>query len=239
MPAYNEEGCIEEVTRGWLSALELVAGDGLKMVVVNDGSRDKTGAILDQVAAGEARLKIVHQSNAGHGAALLNAYKTALSLNPTWVFHVDSDDQFLPRDFTLLWQRRNEAKFLMGQRAKRFDAFHRLVITKILLFFNILLFGARLRDANIPYRLIRADYLKKLLSVIPGDVFAPNIFLAVLAYKDGNLAREIPVEHRDRRTGQVSIVKWRLIKACLRCVKELVVFRINLRRSLIALKESA
>src|SRR4051812_47597585 len=103
MPAYNEEGCITEVVSGWLNELGAIPGADVRMVVVNDGSRDKTGQLLDQLASRESRLIVVHQENGGHGKALRNAYEQALRANPDWVFHVDSDDQFMPRDFEQLW----------------------------------------------------------------------------------------------------------------------------------------
>ncbi|MCO6432075.1 MAG: glycosyltransferase family 2 protein [Deltaproteobacteria bacterium] len=237
MPAYNEEGCIAEVVKRWLGEISLIPDAAVEMIVVNDGSRDSTGEILDSIAAHEPQLIVVHQKNGGHGTALLRAYREALQRNPDWVFHVDSDDQFLPQDFVKLWSRRGESQFIMGRRAVRHDAFHRLVITRILLLFNMLIFGAFLKDANVPYRLIKGSYLRKLLGVLPQDVFAPNIFLAVLARKDGQDLMEIPVGHRDRETGKVSIVRWRLIKACLRCVRELFLFRAGLSSSLHRLRQ--
>ena len=239
MPAYNEEGCIDEVIKNWIDYLSRMPGVEFRFIVVNDGSRDRTGEILDGLAKSESRLSVVHQENGGHGKALLTAYRAALALGPDWVFHVDSDDQFKPEDLGTLWAERNKAPFSMGIRAERHDAFHRLVITRILILFNLFIFGTYLRDANIPYRLIKADYLKRLLDLFPNDVFAPNIFLAVLAKKDGNLVQTTPVNHRDRHSGKVSIVRWRLIKACLRCVRELFVFRLSMPQKLRELKAAS
>jgi glycosyltransferase involved in cell wall biosynthesis len=232
MPAYNEEGCIEQVVKTWLRAIPATGASSGVLVVVNDGSRDRTGAILDSLASQEPHLVVVHQVNGGHGKALRTAYDKAVELDARWVFHVDSDDQFEASDLKLLWERRQESHFILGFRRSRHDAFHRLVITRILRALNFLLFGAWLRDANIPFRLIRGQYLKILLSSISPTVFAPNIFLAVLAVKDGQNVMSIPVTHRERETGKVSIVRWRLIKACLRCVRELIEFRLRLRPAL-------
>lgn len=236
MPAYNEEGCIREVVRSWLQTLGDLDVVGGRLVVVNDGSRDETGDILDQLGAENQALRVVHQKNGGHGRALRNAYEQALLLQPEWVFHVDSDDQFNNDDLRLLWNERTRSKFLIGYRKKRHDAMHRLVITRILRLVGFLFFGAWLRDSNIPFRLIEGRYLKALLEQVPPTVFAPNIFLAVLARRDGQDLMEIPVEHRDRRTGKVSIVRWRLIKACLRCVRELFEFRLALGGKLRSLR---
>jgi len=226
MPAYNEEGCVEAVVSAWLAATAGLPGS--RVIVVDDGSRDRTGAVLDALAAREPRLSVLHQANAGHGAALRRAYEAALGTRLPWVFHVDSDDQFSPQDFAALWAVRRSSRFLLGCRKVRHDAPHRLVISKTLKLLNFALFGVWVPDCNIPFRLIRSDFLAKLLAEIPAGVFAPNVFLAVLAAKAGEDLGSRPVSHRDRATGQVSIIRWGLVKACLRSARELAAFRLRL-----------
>ena len=229
MPAYNESGCIEAVTNSWLSSFNKLNIQDAKLIVVNDGSKDNTGEILDKAAESDSRLMVVHQQNGGHGNALMNAYKKSLEFSPQWVFHVDSDDQFKPDDLTKLWSKRNESKFILGYRAVRHDAFHRLVITKILVLINFFLFRVFLKDSNVPFRLIKGEYLRRLINLLPAGVFAPNIFLTVLAARDGQNLMHIPITHEDRKTGQVSIVKWKLIKVCIRSAKELYLFSLALK----------
>src|SRR6478672_4624446 len=106
MPAYNEQDCIEAVLRAWTDEFERLFGAKYRIVVVNDGSRDRTGEILDAIAEGHKRVIVLHQANAGHGAALLNSYHYATGLDTEYVFHVDSDDQFRPSDFATLWELR-------------------------------------------------------------------------------------------------------------------------------------
>lgn len=231
MPAYNESECIETVVSTWRETLKGVVGDAFKMVVVNDGSKDNTGTLLDALSRKFSELVVIHQKNAGHGAALMTAYREAVKLDAAYVFHVDSDDQFDVSDFKKLWGRRAETPFILGFRKKRFDAFHRLVITNVLRTLLFVIFQVWIKDANIPFRLIKRDYLAELLRKIPSSVFAPNIFLAVAARFDRNQTLDIPVHHRDRRTGEVSIVRMGLIKACVRSARELVSFRLLLGKA--------
>mgnify|MGYP001321899673 CR=1 FL=1 len=221
MPAYNEEGCIVPVVSAWRDELARLFGADFRLVVVNDGSRDNTGKLLDQLAATESRLIVIHQKNSGHGGALLRAYHEAVALSPDFVFHVDSDDQFKPADFSRLWFRRHESPCILGYRSVRHDALHRLVITRILRVVLLALYGRYLKDSNVPFRLLRTDFLAEALAIIPPETFAPNIFLAVLGARIDADLMHLPVSHEDRKTGTVSIVRWKLIRVCFRCVGEL------------------
>jgi dolichol-phosphate mannosyltransferase len=238
IPVYNESDCIEEVIRIWGDFIHghFLANENFKIIVVNDGSKDLTPQILDKLSIELEYLRVIHQKNGGHGNAVLNGYKAAAQMNPNWVFQVDSDNQFLPDDFPKLWKEKAKSNFILGYRAKRYDDANRLIITRIVRLINLALFGVYIIDSNIPYRLIKGDYLPKLLNVLPGYPFAPNIFLAVLAKKDGNDLMSIPVTHKERETGQVSIIKWNLLKVCFRTAKELAQLSLGLKSKLKSLK---
>lgn len=234
MPAYNEAACIAEVIDKWGSLAKQVSS--FAMIVVNDGSKDNTGPILDSLAPSHPWLTVIHQQNGGHGRALRRAYDEAVLKSPQWVFQVDSDDQFIPEDFPKLWTVRNESLFLLGYRKERHDDPVRLVITRVLRVLLALAASRYVPDSNIPFRLIRGDYLKKLLPLIPNGVFAPNILLSLLAARDGQDLKSIPVHHKARQTGTNSLFRWGLFKACFRCAKELIKFRMALGDSLKSLK---
>jgi dolichol-phosphate mannosyltransferase len=230
MPAYNEQECISPVVQAWYKEFQTLFGSSFRMIVVNDGSRDRTGDILDGLSRSLSGLTVIHQKNGGHGVALLTGYRAAAEIvEASFVFHVDSDDQFRTEDFRKLWDQRQKSKFILGWRAARHDALHRLVITRILRMAIFAVFGVWLKDSNVPFRLIESRYLAALLKVMPDGVFAPNIFLAILAAKDGQDLMHIPVHHEDRKTGTVSIVRWKLIKVCFRSLQELFQFRIRLK----------
>lgn len=232
IPVYNEEECIAEVISSWDTFLNDFLGDNYTILLINDGSKDNTPAILDSLKPKFKNLQVVHQVNGGHGNAVLNGYHKILEYNTEWVFQVDSDNQFAPEDFPKLWNARNESNFLLGYRQKRYDDFNRLIITRIVRVLNFMLFRCYIPDANIPYRLIKTDYLKKLLSILPDQPFAPNIFLSVLAKRDGNDVKNIPVTHKERETGQVSIIKMTLLKVCIRSAKELINFSMSINSRL-------
>lgn len=230
MPAYNEEDCIEKVVESWTDFLKKkFPNDKTTLIVINDGSKDSTGEILNKLSATNSRLTVINQKNGGHGNAVVNGYKKAVELESQHIFQTDSDDQFVTDDFDKLWSKRKESKFILGYREIRHDATVRLFITKVLRGTISTIYGTFILDSNIPFRLIEGNFLKKLLQQLPDpEPFAPNIFLAVMAKKSGQKLFDIPITHKDRETGTVSIVKWNLWKVCIRSFKELLNFRIEL-----------
>lgn len=199
--------------------------------MINDGSSDSTPDILRKLSDSNSELKYQTQSNQGHGAALRNGYDWALQLNPQWIFHVDSDDQFKYEDFPQLWNNRGSSPALYGIRSNRNDPFHRIVISRILRLIIFFTFGVWIPDANVPYRLMSKGFLESALIHIPKDFFAPNIFISLFAFSYKNKIPVYPVSHIERQTGQISLPSSRLIKACLKSFLELIKFRIKFSSS--------
>jgi glycosyltransferase involved in cell wall biosynthesis len=103
MPAYNEEECMADVVKIWSDLLDTeFAGENTRLIVVNDGSRDNTGKILDEIQPQYPKLIVVHQPNGGHGNAVVHAYRKAVEIGAEYVFQTDSDDQFIPEDVKTL-----------------------------------------------------------------------------------------------------------------------------------------
>ncbi len=238
MPAYNEEEVIELVVDQWTSMLAReFPTETTRLIVVNDGSRDRTGAILDSIKPRFPKLMVVHQPNGGHGNAVVNGYRQAVAIDSEYVFQTDSDDQFVTEDFRKLWAKRDQSPFILGYREERYDAPARLVITRILRMSIALIYGTYIKDSNIPFRLIRGSFLKKLLAQLPDPTpFAPNIFLAVMAKKAGFNTFDLPITHKERITGTVSILRWKLLKVCFQSFGELAQFRLDLGRKVKALR---
>jgi dolichol-phosphate mannosyltransferase len=240
MPAYNEQDCIEKVVSNWTDFLAArFPNDATTLLVINDGSKDKTGELLDTLKATNPRLTVVHQKNGGHGNAVVNGYRQAVALGSEYVFQTDSDDQFVTDDFDKLWEKRHMSDFILGYREERHDATVRLFITRVLRGTISAVYGTYILDSNIPFRLIKGSFLKKLLAQLPDpEPFAPNIFLAVMAKKSGQELYNIPITHKDRETGTVSIVKWNLWKVSIRSFRELLRFRMDLNDKVKAIRST-
>jgi glycosyltransferase involved in cell wall biosynthesis len=220
MPAYNEEDCIASVVREWRTALAAAIPDFV-LIVLDDGSTDGTAAVLSAFA-GDNRISVVSKRNEGHGPTILRGYRTAVSI-ADWVFQVDTDDEIPARDFALLWERREEYDALIGsRRASRRQDVSRWVVSAISRLVVRVLYGGRVADVNAPFRLVRSRILAPIIEAIPEDTFAPNLLISGALSRGRIALTNVPVQHVDRRTGTVSIARFRLLRAAARSLAQTV-----------------
>jgi glycosyltransferase involved in cell wall biosynthesis len=228
MPAYNEEGAIEDAVREVREHV-LHGLPGAELLVVDDGSRDRTGEILDRLAAEDPRVSVIHQRNGGHGRALRTGLDAARG---EYVFLVDSDRQIPIEAFPPLWELARGRDGAFGIRTNRHDPRLRLMLTAVIRAALRSLFDAPLRDANVPFKILRRSAWLEARELIPEDTLAPSLFLAVFARRRGLDIAERDVPHRERETGVVSIRRWKLLKFCTRAFLQLLAFHRRLRRHL-------
>lgn len=227
MPVYNEEqviaGVVEDVRRRVLDRL-----DDAHLIIVDDHSTDSTPKILEELARDDPRVKIDHAPvNRGHGPTLRRGLELA---SGAWIFHLDSDDEVPVEDFWKLWDRRDQADLVLGVRAPRGGPRHRVVLSRVVAATVSLLAGRRLRDPNVPCKLIRERAWRSVAPLIPGDAPAPSILLCLAASLRGWRIVQVPVTHRARRFGTSSLRQLRLFAFALRAAGGLATFRVRLRR---------
>lgn len=226
MPAYNEEGAIALAVAEVRDHVFRTVPDA-ELIVVDDGSRDRTGAILDDMAKTEPRLRVIHRPNGGHGPALRTGLEAARG---EYLFLIDSDRQIALDAFPSLWDEARRRDGVFGVRIVRHDPRLRLLLTGVVRQALRLLFGVRLQDANVPCKIVRRSVWLRVRDLIPEDTLAPSLFLAVSMRRLGFDVCERPVTHRERQTGVVSIRRWKLFKFCARAFRQLLVFRSRLSR---------
>lgn len=211
MPAYNEQETVEAVINQWYPVVEQT-GPESRLVVVNDGSKDRTAEILQRCARTRPQLVALDKPNSGHGATVLYAYRYALERGADYVFQTDSDGQTLPEEFGLFWAQRADYDLLIGQRCHRQDGFSRVVVTKVLRIVLWASFGVWVSDANTPYRLMKADALRENLAFLPPDFNLSNAALAVIYARRHQRVKYIPITFRPRQGGVNSINLKKIIK---------------------------
>mgnify|MGYP006271761035 CR=1 FL=1 len=226
MPVYNEQDAIllaiDDVQR---HVLDLVPGS--ELVVVNDGSRDGTAALVDEAAAGDGRIRVLHKPNGGHGSAVLAGLNVATG---QYLFLIDSDRQIPLEEFHLAWnavQSGSDAVF--GVRRRRYDPAFRLYLTRLVRHSVHVLFRVKLYDANVPYKLFRRAVWNDARECVPDGTLAPSLFLAIVAKARGYNVVEVDVVHKERDTGEVSLRRMKLLKFCAAGLSQMLELRRRVR----------
>ena len=222
IPAYNEQENIRQVVSDWYPVMEKYGTDS-RLVVIDDGSRDSTYSILQDMSKTMPRLTALTKANAGHGATLLFGYKYALENGADYVFQTDSDGQTLPSEFEPFWIARSKYDVSIGYRNKRRDGLSRVFVTKILRLVVYLCFRVYVLDANTPYRLMSAATLRDNLKYIPDDFFLTNVALAAIYKKRRQKVHFIPISFRPRQGGVNSINFMKIFKVGISSIRSFIV----------------
>ena len=212
MPAYNEEENIENVISHWYPVVEKVGGES-RLVIFNDGSKDRTYQKIQECQKQYPRLIGVDKKNEGHGATVLRAYHYAVEHGADYVFQTDSDGQTLAEEFFRFWDDREDCGLLIGYRKDRKDGISRVFVTKVLRIVLFLAFGVWVKDANTPYRLMKGTQLKKVLEKIPDGFDLSNVLMTVIYEKHHLGVRYYPITFRPRQGGKNSLNMRKIIKA--------------------------
>jgi glycosyltransferase involved in cell wall biosynthesis len=198
LPAFNEEANIETVVRNCAAYLDVRLPD-YELLVVNDGSRDGTGEILDRLVSELPRLKPLHHAqNRGYGAALRTGFGAA---SKRFVFYMDGDGQFDIHDLDLLLPlATDEDHIVTGFRIERRDPFMRRLNAKLFGGFLVrIMLGVRVRDLNCAFKLIPKKVFDQITLESPGALI--NAELYGRAVRRGFGIKEVGVHHYPRTAG--------------------------------------
>ncbi|MBI3949975.1 MAG: glycosyltransferase family 2 protein, partial [Acidobacteria bacterium] len=150
LPAYNEEGNIGTMVTEVLTTMQSVVPD-FEIVVVDDGSRDRTAEIVRELAERYPQVRLVqHPTNWGYGAALYTGFTSATK---ELLFFTDSDNQFVLSEINRLLPHIDHADMVVGYRAPRHDPWHRVLFGWGWSLLVTLLFGYTARDIDCAFKL--------------------------------------------------------------------------------------
>lgn len=211
MPAYNEEENIDEVIESWYPVVEKIGGES-RFVIIDDGSKDSTYSKLLKAAETRPMLVPITKPNGGHGSTIMYGYKYALEQGADFVFQTDSDGQTLPEEFWQFWDNRNNYDMVIGHRKGRQDGISRVFVTKTLKLVCLLRFHVNVKDANTPFRLMKADKLAEVVKQIPDDYNLSNVVISVAFEKRGYAVKYFPITFRPRQGGVNSINMKKIFK---------------------------
>jgi glycosyltransferase involved in cell wall biosynthesis len=203
IPAYNEEAYIERCVTTLEQVLRQITTD-YEVIVVDDGSRDRTAAILDELGRSRPQLIIVrHERNRGLGAGLRSGFSRCTK---RVTFYSDAD---LPFDFVELARALRVMDFksadvVTGFRHDRTnEGFKRILYSFTYNWVIRLLFGLRIKDVNFSFKLIRTDRLHAM------DLRSEGSFIdaEMMIYADrlGLFICQIGVDYFKRRHGHSNL----------------------------------
>ncbi len=224
MPAYNEEANLPGMIADVVTVMRARFQD-FEIVVANDGSRDRTGAVLEEMARQYPELRPVHHAvNRGYGAAVYTALSHATK---EVIFFTDSDRQFVLEEIDRLLPHLAEADLVVGYRAPRRDPFLRVLFGWGWSALVTLLFGYTARDIDCAFKLFRREVFETVGPTIRSRGATFSAEWLVRAKRAGFRIVEVPVSHLPRRAGSPTGARWDVIA---RAFRELWRFRLQLWR---------
>ncbi len=222
-PCYNEEANVENTTRAALRAVQRIADD-YEIIIVDDGSRDRTGEIADRLAAELPNVRAVHnRPNLGYGGALQRGFRAATK---PWVFYTDGDGQFDFDEIERLLPLLDRFDIVSAYRLDRQDAFMRKVNAFGWTLLVNIVFNLWLRDIDCAFKL----YPRALFDEIEMKSMGALIDAEILtrAKRRGYTIGQIGVHHYPRTAGASTGANLGVIA---RAFKELFLLRKDIRRS--------
>jgi glycosyltransferase involved in cell wall biosynthesis len=224
LPAHNEEATVAEVVEevhrsltGWEMEAEII--------LVDDGSTDRTGEIAHALAARIPSLRVVqHIPGRGYGGALKAGFAAA---HGGWIVFFPTDKQFIFSELEMLLAWVGEADIVTGYRAERHDNVMRRLNA---LGWNLLvrlLFGYLCRDIDCGFKLFWRGILDRVELESDGAMIDTELLAGAVAR--GYRIAEVPVTHLPRRAGEASGAH---IGVIVKAFRDLVRFRARLDREL-------
>jgi len=197
-PAYNDSATIASLVIAAVQTASRLTPD-FEVLVVNDGSRDTTAEIADELARVYPQVRVIrHSLNRGYGGALQSGFRSATK---EVIFYTDGDAQYDPREMVRLWERMNdEVDLVNGYKISRSDPLHRVIIGRIYHYTVKLLFGLKVRDVDCDFRLIRRRVFDHVRLERTSGVICLELMKKI--QDAGFRITEVPVHHYHRAYGK-------------------------------------
>ncbi len=216
-PAYNEEKNIETTVRKALKAVRgLEEVENFEVIVVDDGSSDRTGEIADRLASEIPEVRVVHHKpNRGYGGALKTGFASSKF---EWVAFADSDGQFDFGEIKEFLAKKDEADLVLGYRLGRADSLLRRLYTWGWYLLPRILFGLSVRDYSCGFKLIRKEVFDAVQPLV-GEEKVTQIEMLVKAKRKGFRFAEVGAHHYPRTAGTQTGAN---LKVILKSLKDLL-----------------
>lgn len=211
-PVYGDEGTVETVAMKSLSVLSDIASK-FKIIIVDDGSPDKSGEIADRIAEKYPEVVSVHhETNLGYGAALKTGFKH--SMDYEWICFTDGDNQYDVNELYHISKLLHHYDLIVTFRYSKIYGTMRIFISYV---YNLIirrLFNSHLRDHNCGLKLIRSSVVKDM-EIISNSAFVGAEIIINTMVK-GYPIGEVGIKTYPRTFGESSVMSIRHITSSIR-----------------------
>ncbi len=198
-PAYHDEANLPLLIPKVHAFLAAIA-DTYEIIIVEDGSPDRTGAVADQLAKTYPCVRVIHHpKNMGYGAALKTGFQSA---RYEYVMYTDGDNQYDVQESLPFLHLLNNADILSGYALKKATSWWRKLQSITYNIVLAILFGHYLRDVNCSMKIIRKSVLDSLKLESASAFIDAELILKARRQKYRIL--QFPVHHYARTAGRAS-----------------------------------
>ena len=170
------------------------------------------------------------KQNGGHGSTVLFGYRYAIAEGADYIFQTDSDGQTNPDEFEQFWKNRKEYDAIIGNRIVRGDGKSRKFVENTVCILLRMIFGVKVQDANAPFRLMKADLVKKYIDRLPKEYNLPNIMFTTYFVYYNEKVKFIPITFKPRQAGSNTINIKKIIKIGWKALGDFRQFKKGMKR---------
>lgn len=200
MPVHNEADCIETVVRGLYD--ELARRLNPAFILCEDGSTDGTKDILRKMSGEVPMTLIMSDRRKGYSQAMIDGLRASTA---DYVLCLDSDGQYLPRDFWRFHDHMEDYDISIGWRKPRRDKLQRRIMSKCFGLLHKGFFHVPLHDPSCGFLVVKHRVLESLLDELGTLRQGFQWEFIARAHTKGYRMREIAVEHRMRKNGATRV----------------------------------
>lgn len=196
-PAYYDEKNIGKVTEGALRAITELGIEKYEIIIVEDGSPDRTGEVADELARQHPHVRVIHhEKNRGYGAALKTGFTNA---KMDWVFYTDGDNQFDMQELKKFVALTPYTDIVSGFRVNKQYSNYRKLTSAVYNFILRVLFDIRDRDVDCAFKIFRRELFDRIV-IESKDAFI-DAEIAIKARLLNYTSTEVGVTHLPRLDG--------------------------------------
>lgn len=195
IPAFNEEKNITNLIRN-LKKLGYLD----EIIIVNDGSQDKTAAVIGRIRG----IKVInHPYNIGNGAAIKSGFREARG---DVIVTMDADGQHNPNDIArLIAEIFKGYDMVVGARSGQYQAtWYRNIANKVYNALARYVTKFQIQDLTSGMRAVRADFAKSIIYLLPNTFSYPTTITMALL-RCGRSLKYVPIKVRNRKKGKSKI----------------------------------